>query len=502
MPQSIIIHIPGGPVPVYALRLMDSLKTSGIGHVHLTVGHRKITPPAGFPKRWESPLTVEATEASTATLPMHASLDTEAIHIQLGDHGTDMNKPAAGHVIRCSLTEGYAGHCFPAIVRALSKNDGSIEVTIDARKIGSDTRTLVKGYFKTIPHSYRQTLEIALEGAIRLIADVTKSSVSGTGTDSTEIDNYQPFTTHAPLTPSELLNCIREVRLAKIKKRFRQAFFIERWNIGIIDAPIHEVALSSNTQWRVEWMKEPHGTQFQADPFGISNSKGQLILFEHMQDDRGRIHAYNDGKPSPILTENKIHFSYPYTFVNESTVYMVPESSFGGEIRIYPIDQPSLELGEPIRLATGIHAVDPSIVHHNRHWWLFCTDRAAKGADTRLHLYFADKLTGPWKPHPMNPIKTDIRSARPAGHLFIHEGVLYRPSQDSSITYGGRIIINRIDLLDENRFSETPVNTIGPEMLIGPYNQGTHTISALGNKTCIDGKRRVFHPIAFQRFFT
>jgi hypothetical protein len=39
-------------------------------------------------------------------------------------------------------------------------------------------------------------------------------------------------------------------------------------------------------------------------------------------------------------------------------------------------------------------------------------------------------------------------------------------------------------------FEEIPVNRITPDMLTGPYKEGVHTLSPLGNKTLIDAKRK------------
>ena len=41
------------------------------------------------------------------------------------------------------------------------------------------------------------------------------------------------------------------------------------------------------------------------------------------------------------------------------------------------------------------------------------------------------------------------RLRRPAGPLFRSGGILYRPSQDCSFTYGHSVSINRVDALTE-----------------------------------------------------
>ncbi|GAG66909.1 unnamed protein product, partial [marine sediment metagenome] len=96
-----------------------------------------------------------------------------------------------------------------------------------------------------------------------------------------------------------------------------------------------------------------------------------------------------------------------------------------------------------------------------------------------------------WKPHASNPIKVDVRSARPAGNPFYHNGNFYRPSQDCSEIYGGKIVLNRITRLSPTEFKEEKVNVIGPYKN-SPYPDGIHTISSVGDMTIIDGFQRKF----------
>jgi hypothetical protein len=133
-----------------------------------------------------------------------------------------------------------------------------------------------------------------------------------------------------------------------------------------------------------------------------------------------------------------------------------------------------------------VKAVDPTMVFFLGYWWLFFTDR--KYSNTHLYLYYASELTGEFKPHRKNPVKIDIRSARPAGTPFIKDGRLYRPAQDCSVTYGGRVALNRVLHISPDDFSEETVNFIEPAN-DSRYNQGLHTISGVGNYTLIDGKR-------------
>jgi hypothetical protein len=97
-------------------------------------------------------------------------------------------------------------------------------------------------------------------------------------------------------------------------------------------------------------------------------------------------------------------------------------------------------------------------------------------------------------------VKEDIRSSRPAGTPFFHEGELIRPAQDCSKTYGGRIVLNRVTRLTPTKFEEQQVAVVDP-LTDSPYPNGIHTLSAVGNFTMLDAKRLVFDRNAFKHAF-
>ena len=57
-------------------------------------------------------------------------------------------------------------------------------------------------------------------------------------------------------------------------------------------------------------------------------------------------------------------------------------------------------------------------------------------------------------PHRLNPLKIDVTSSRPAGPLFERDGMLLRPAQDCSSTYGAAVVLHRIVELTPDRFQE------------------------------------------------
>jgi hypothetical protein len=87
--------------------------------------------------------------------------------------------------------------------------------------------------------------------------------------------------------------------------------------------------------------------------------------------------------------------------------------------------------------------------------WLFVTI-AAPGThpSDELHLYFASDLVGPWRPHVMNPIVTDVRAGRPAGRLFVRGGTMIRPAQDSARRYGHAVNFQAVTVLTVDDYQE------------------------------------------------
>ena len=79
-----------------------------------------------------------------------------------------------------------------------------------------------------------------------------------------------------------------------------------------------------------------------------------------------------------------------------------------------------------------------------------------------------------------------MNNARPAGNIFSYNNELYRPSQDCSKHYGYGIKFNRIDILNENEFSETEIDFIEPN-----WNDkviSTHTFNFSKSLTIIDAQ--------------
>ncbi|MFN0187742.1 MAG: hypothetical protein ACKVQV_03495 [Bacteroidia bacterium] len=386
----------------------------------------------------------------------------------------------------------YMQYC-PAIIHGIIRQHNQCNFEVTLRDEKNDLYQLTKGSFKLLNYDYKKALALIFLGNVHLLADGLKRYFKNSKGSLIEKTSSTETIDSAKL---HLLK--RRLNQNKFKHRIRQLFYNDKWNIGIIDAPIEEVALQKGKNWEVKWFEEANESQFNADPFGCEIDGNQLVFFENYVDEKGNISSKINNDEIKLQLDLPVHLSYPYTLFHEGRWYCLPEKSTSNKLELFQIHPTTHRLEDPIEILTDFKAVDPSLILLDDKWYLFCTDASDKGADVRLHIFIADSLTGPYLPHQKNPVKTDIASARCGGKIFVHNRFLYRPSQDSSKTYGGEIVINRIDLLSENDFSETEVNRISPAHLQGKYSKGCHTISSLGNRTLVDGKREIF---SFRNFF-
>jgi hypothetical protein len=91
-----------------------------------------------------------------------------------------------------------------------------------------------------------------------------------------------------------------------------------------------------------------------------------------------------------------------------------------------------------------------------------------------VSLFFAETLKGPWRAHPMNPVISDVRRARPAGKLFMDGGRLIRPSQDCSLAYGYALVFSEVVKMTETEYEERVVARIEPTAFAGGVANHTY----------------------------
>lgn len=170
---------------------------------------------------------------------------------------------------------------------------------------------------------------------------------------------------------------------------------------------------------------------------------------------------------------------------------MVPETYDTRRVELYRATEFPRRWEHAGVLVDNIEAVDATLLEYEGRWWMFVNvGEAASSTADELYLFFADSPFGPWRPHCGNPVKSDARSARPAGRFFTRGGRLIRPAQNCSVRYGGSLALCEVQELTTSCYRERVVEEIGPEWL--PGNAGFHTLSFSPRLEVVDGSRPVF----------
>lgn len=281
---------------------------------------------------------------------------------------------------------------------------------------------------------------------------------------------------------------------------------VEHWQIAVRVAPPggNEPRLAINpstgevdlTGFR--FISSPRGRVY-ADPFLFWHQGEAYVFFEEDSYDHtpavisvARLVGGEMSDPQVCLNTGS-HLSYPQVFSHEGEIYMVPESSEAHEVALYRAVQFPLHW-EKLHVLHHGSVVDTTIWHENGVWYLFATLVVPRSSAASLHLFTATDLSGPWVPHPNNPLSYDVRNARGAGPLFRRDGILYRPSQDCSGTYGRAIEFNVVDVLTREDYAERRGLEITPAdvpPLRGAVATGIHTYHEAGGIEVIDAKFRV-----------
>lgn len=243
----------------------------------------------------------------------------------------------------------------------------------------------------------------------------------------------------------------------------------------------------------VSQLQPPDG-HFWADPCVVKSKGEHYVLFEDYDYARGMgdISAFSistDGVPGVAQTvlSTGSHLSYPFVFEWQGTHYMIPESSSDRVVKLYrALNFPYQWTLESV-LLDNIAAVDATLFEHDQRWYLFANVSETGGSKwDELFLFVAETPLGPWSPHPMNPIVSNVQSARPAGAIFSEDGKLYRPAQNCAQSYGASIAVQEILALSPTNYRERPAYKIEPTWL--PEIRGCHTISLSDEITLLDCK--------------
>ena len=274
------------------------------------------------------------------------------------------------------------------------------------------------------------------------------------------------------------------------------------WQVGIVPAPISALidplALKALSH-RIVWLPDPGPWRYLADPFAVRRGDTTHVFVEAF-DYRTKLAVIEHHELGPglvwrgksIALSKMFHLSYPFIVEDDGHIFMVPESHRHGEIALYRARNFPGGWVREMPLLPGVPGAEASLLRHNGRWWMFFTIVGpTKARDQReLHVAHAERLTGPWKVHPQNPIVDDRTGARPGGTPFVNvDGFVILPVQDCSQTYGGAIRFLRFNILTVERIEVVHLaSRLTGDLVSDSHQAGLHTLSTCGDLTLIDTK--------------
>jgi hypothetical protein len=298
----------------------------------------------------------------------------------------------------------------------------------------------------------------------------------------------------APSNAATLRHVARIARRVGVR-RMRNEIHREQLFLGFREHRPGILPYESVEPWRVAL---PPPDRYWADPFVLHEDGETLVFFEEVRwaRDKGElvVGRLDDEcrltDVEPILPATH-HLSYPYVLRDEGRTFMIPESGEAGRVELWAATDFPLgwELVGP--LLEGSQAVDASVVRHAGQYWMWLNHSMPGGRrDDEVFLYFSDELATGWTPHPLNPVVSDARRARPAGRPYLHGGTLIRPAQDCTGRYGARVVFNAVELLTTENYSEHPIGSLTPAWA-GKRNLAAHTYTFDGGWEATDGLRLI-----------
>lgn len=275
-----------------------------------------------------------------------------------------------------------------------------------------------------------------------------------------------------------------------VRNQIHHQLFHVSWSLAL-----RKSAILGEGQWT--YLHAPRGRLY-ADPFIVNHGSDHHVFFEDCSLGRAdgviswfRIDSEGRCSVPQRVLQRPYHLSYPCVFEWRGDFFMIPETSRNRTIELYRAAEFPKKWVLDRVLMSHVTAVDATAWFHDGRFWLLTAMSETGGSvNDELFLFHADSPHGDLRPHPANPIVSDVRSARPAGLPFIQNGQLIRPGQDSAESYGRAINLFGVEVLNTREYRERPVGRIEPRAQDG--YQGTHTINMAGGWTVSDAWRHRF----------
>jgi len=237
----------------------------------------------------------------------------------------------------------------------------------------------------------------------------------------------------------------------------------EHWSIALVQ--LENWHMTRELSLRKAVIMPDDGQRYYADPFLFADAERRWLFCEELQYHTGKgiisCAQVEDGcvisAPRPVL-ERPYHLSYPFVFRQGGEIYMIPETGGNSTVELYRAQSFPFSWVLYSTLLENVALYDATLLQYRNRFWLFgAISHYASAPLDELAVFYSERLEGPWHPHRLNPVKSDCRSARPAGRVVMRDNRLFRPAQDCESGYGSALVWCEICELTPERFDEREV---------------------------------------------
>ena len=264
----------------------------------------------------------------------------------------------------------------------------------------------------------------------------------------------------------------------------------ERWTVAYRKRQADRTLLNDRTSpftvipnsWRY-WAADPH----------MIESDGKQYVFAELYDRvlrKGVIGYSVIGEEGAscwrVALKAPHHLSYPHLIKHQGSVYMIPESYVANEIAVYKALSFPDRWQKVAVLCADCCAVDSTVLSLGEQAHLLTLRFEDTGERLMLYPFEGDALSENGV-----CIAANDPNKRPAGHFFKQDGLLIRPAQDCTESYGCALNFYKIHVAGVHDYKEELLLKIDPAELqtdFGKVPQGLHTYNVNEHYEVIDLK--------------
>lgn len=270
----------------------------------------------------------------------------------------------------------------------------------------------------------------------------------------------------------------------KLKQWYKKQLRHE-WTLGFVENGLDGVF---SDKPKYVWVKNPYAEEcWFADPFILDITDTTItLLVEEMRYavPKGRIAKLMIDRGTMIITDMKIileeptHLSFPNILRENGKIYVYPENHDSGELNLYEYDEKKEQLIK-VRTLCKQPLTDAVMTDVFGKQQIYSTQMPNPNGSV-LNIYEANEK-GLFIQS--QSITFADKHARMAGQFFIYKDKIYRPAQDCNKVYGGAVIIEEVQSIND-RLRFNGVKTL---FSIHPVlRKGMHTLNEHNDIVVID----------------